>query len=319
MGSYSYASQIPSSQSTSQSNVTHTEPGVQAQGNTRSSSAALKKLTGGNSGAAAPVDLGAVRDGGSFIIAASAALDALVPGPGSFANLTIGGRLPIYSTGAMTAFLEPSLMLQAARTDKGKLEVTMESVLAIKAEAGATGSPWWPAFLGYFKAYARGSLKICGDSAVEIFREFMLTLRMVLEGACDAAGAPPEIKMAMASGVLAQNDNDATVKGMDTEDGVTVAIGGGAEAGVKTSVGDAKGGADLEFSKTISNSNGDNTPEVSAKTSVSLKGELELKKFGLKVTPALTFVFQNGELNQWYFALSGIKARWGGPTARAST
>ncbi|MES2638701.1 MAG: hypothetical protein V4850_04445 [Myxococcota bacterium] len=107
--------------------------------------------------------------GTRFAKVASAALDALVPGPGSFANLTIVGHFPIYSVGAMTVFFEPSLLLQAARTAKGKLEATIELVLGLKAEAGASGDTWWSTLLAYLKAYVKGSIKIVADNAAEVF------------------------------------------------------------------------------------------------------------------------------------------------------
>jgi len=280
------------------------------QGNGQGNQAAIDKLAGKQPASQKPgVNLGAVQDGAGFMKAAGVALDAAVPSPGSFASIKVSGKLPIWSSGAATAYLEPALSLQVARTNEGKFEVTLSSEIGLKAEAGTGGGKWWPKFLAYFKGYVKGSMKIVGDSAAEIFRQFMLTVRMVVEGACDAAGAPGEIKSMMANGVMSGATKDATVKGMDKDDSVTVSIGGGVEAGANTSFGSASAGVDVDFSKKITNKDGNpNAVEVGSTTSVTVKGSFTLKKLGLKVDPKVTFVFAGGKLDEWFVGISASKS-----------
>ncbi|MES2638702.1 MAG: hypothetical protein V4850_04450 [Myxococcota bacterium] len=130
---------------------------------------------------------------------------------------------------------------------------------------------------------------------------------MAVDRACEAMEAEDELRTAIVDSVMTPEKQKQTAKGMDTEDGVTLAVGVGVEAGAKTPVGNAKGSADLEYATTISNTVRDDDVEVSTRTSLTFKGELELKKLEMKTTPGLTFVFEGGQLSQWYFSLSGAK------------
>jgi hypothetical protein len=219
--------------------------GATSQANTQSQApasgagnqAAIDQLTGKSGGAKKPaVDMGAVNSGASFMGAASKAMDAAVPSAGSFASLKISGRIPIASVAVASAYIEPSLEMQLARSATGEFEVTLSSQIGLRAEAGSNGGGWWPKFMAYFKGYVKGSLKIVGDSAGEIMRQFMLTLRLVVEGACDAAGAPNSIKDMMSNGILSAESKKATIEGMDSGDSITASIGGGVEAGAEASV-----------------------------------------------------------------------------------
>lgn len=280
-------------------------------GGGKSNSDEVTKKLGGSSGkppsGLQQKDLG-VKSGAGFASAASAALEAIVPGPGSFASLKIAGKVPLYTNGAISCSLESMLSLEAAHTDAGKYEVTLSSQLGLLAEAGARGSRWWPKFLAYFKGYLKGSLKIVGDSAAEIFDEFMLTVRMVVEGACDAAQAPADIKEAMASAVMSADVKRSTIQAMDKDDSTTVSVGGGVEAGADTSFGSAKGGAELMYSKTIENKdNNPNAVEVTDAKTLTIAGELDFKKAGVLVPANVTFVWKAGKLDEWYVGLSAAK------------
>ena len=166
-----------------------------------SNSQALEQLTGANTKKTS-VDLNSAQDGPSFASAASKALDSVVPGPGSSANLKVSGKLPIYATGALNAYLMPALSLGALRLSSGKLKVTIDSELGLRAEAGTGGGGgWWPKFLAYFQGKIKGTIRIVGDDAQEIFNELLLTFRLVLEQACEAAGAPDSLTDAIAGGI----------------------------------------------------------------------------------------------------------------------
>lgn len=275
-----------------------------------SNQTAVDKLTGKSGAVKKPaVNMGAVNSGAAFVAAATTAMDAAVPSNGSFASLKVAGRIPIASIGVAAAYIEPSLELQLARSATGEFEVTMSSQIGLRAEAGSNGGGWWPKFMAYFKGYVKGSLKIVGDSAGEIMRQFMLTLRLVVEGACDAAGAPASIKDLMANGIMSGESKKATIQGMDSGDSITASIGGGVEVGAEASVlGGSSATAEVNFTKKIENADGNKGAlEVSSNTSVTVKGSFEHKKLGVKIAPSVTFVFAGGKLTEFFVGLSGSK------------
>ena len=293
--------------------------GATSQANTQSQApaagagnqAAIDQLAGKSGGAKKPaVDMGAVNSGASFMGAASKAMDAAVPSAGSFASLKISGRIPIASVAVAAAYIEPSLEMQLARSATGEFEVTLSSQIGLRAEAGSNGGGWWPKFMAYFKGYVKGSLKIVGDSAGEIMRQFMLTLRLVIEGACDAAGAPSSIKGMMSNGILSAESKKATIEGMDSGDSITASVGGGVEAGAEASVlGGASATAEVNFTKKIENADGNRSAlEISNNTSVTVKGSFEHKKLGVKITPNVTFVFAGGKLTEFFVGISASKS-----------
>ena len=272
--------------------------------------AAIDQLAGKSGGTKKPsVNMGAVNSGASFVSAATAAMDAAVPTNGSFASLKVSGRIPIASIGVAAAYIEPSLELQLARGKTGEFEVTMASQIGLRAEAGSNGGGWWPKFMAYFKGYVKGSLKIVGDSAGEIMRQFMLTLRLVIEGACDAAGAPSKIKSMMSEGIMSNASKKATIEGMDAGDSISASIGGGVEAGAEASVlGGASATAEVNFTKKIENADSNKGAlEVSSNTSVTVKGSFDHKKLGIKITPSVTFVFAGGKLTEFFVGLGASK------------
>ena len=185
-----------------------------------SNSEALEKLTGGDT-QKTNVDVSSAQDGPSFASAASKALDAVVAGPGASASLKISGKLPIYATGALNAFLMPALSLSALRLSSGKLKVTIDSELGLRAEAGTGGGGgWWPKFLAYFQGKIKGTIRIVGDDAQEVFNELLLTFRLVLEQACDVAGAPSSITDAVSGAIMSSESKEQTIENMDGSDSV---------------------------------------------------------------------------------------------------
>ena len=133
------------------------------------------------------VDLDQVQDGNSFKRMAAGALESAVAGEGSQASITIRGTLPLYKNVGVSVDFSPSLTLKAQRL-RGKLRASISTTLEFKASAGTEGG-WWPKFLAYFKASFNGTLLIIGDTATEVFDEFMLSLSYIAESACDACDA----------------------------------------------------------------------------------------------------------------------------------
>ena len=58
----------------------------------------------------------------------------------------MSGKLPVATAGALDAYLMPALSLSALRMSSGKLKVTIDSELGLRAEAGTSGGSWWPKF-----------------------------------------------------------------------------------------------------------------------------------------------------------------------------
>jgi hypothetical protein len=263
-----------------------------------SNSQALEQLTGGVS--KKDVDLTNASDGPSFANAAGVALDALLPGPGSSASMRVSGKLPIYTTGALSAYLLPAISLEAARLGTGKVKVTFASEIGLRAEAGTSGG-WWPKFLAYFQGKVKGAIKITGDSAQEIFDEFLLTLRMVVEGACDSAGAPDSIKDAMANAIMTGQHKVETINNMDKGDSVEVVLGGEVEAGTDTSWGSAKAKAGLEFSKKLSKDENTDSLKVTEtnKKNVTVETMVKIPKLGSSAKVGVNFIWKNGQFDEW--------------------
>lgn len=262
-----------------------------------------------NQTSAPDLNVGEVESGTAFAKIGSQAIRALVPGPGSFASLKMAGKVPIPAGAAISVFLEPILELQIGHTNDNdaKYEVMFSSQFGIGAKSGTEGSTFWPAFLAYFKGYAKGSIKITGDSPEEIFDLFMLTVRLVIENACIQAGATDSMRDAIAEGVMSGAHKTAIIDDMDKGDGVTVAIGGGVEAGAKTPVAEGKAGAELSFSRTLQDQNDDDRIEMESATSLVLSGEFTMEKWGgFKLAPSITFIWKNGVFDSWEFAVSGV-------------
>ena len=284
--------------------MTKSENPSQSGGNGKSgmsNSQALEQLTGANT-KKSNVDLSNASDGPSFAQAASKALDTVIPGPGSNANLRISGKLPIYSTGAINAFLMPGLSLDALRLSNGKFKCTIDSELGLRAEAGTQGSAWWPKFLAYFQGKIKGIIRIVGDDALEVFNELLLTFRLVVEKACDATGAPDSIKEAMAGAIMSSSAKEDTIENMDGTDSVETLLGGEVEAGADTSWGSAKGKASLLHSTKLHKDEETDQLQVTEynRKTISFDTSIDIPKLGASSTVGVNFIFKDGKFDEFW-------------------
>ena len=190
------------------------------------------------------------------------------------------------------------------------------------ASSEQKGWGWLPDFEAYVSGYLKGSLKIQGDSATEIMRLFMLAVRQTMESACDAAGAPDDIKQTIAGAVMGESVRQETLHGMDKYDRVIASVGIGAEAGA--SVGDFGGsvGADLSHTTMLTNKDGDvDNPEVTSfgRASFTVSGSLSLQKLPIKVNPKVTFVMgTDGKPVEWFVAFGATGTMAAGDFAPAA-
>lgn len=270
---------------------------------------ALSELRGGGSEQAPAVDLANVSGANGFMRAASAALDAAVPTQGSYSSLAVSGNIPLWSdpTGSAKITLAPSLKLQATRTTSDKFEVTISTALALSAKASRDFG-WFGKFEAFLSAKASGSLKLVGDSAAEIFDEFMLTLREVIDGACSAASVPSNIADALRQGIMSDSAREATIANMDETDGVTATFGLGGSLGGKA--GKVQGSAGVDYSHTTTLKNdGNNQLDTSSssktKTAITLKGSFKTSKLPVKsINPKLTIILGDGGVAEVFVGLS---------------
>jgi hypothetical protein len=216
--------------------------------------------------------------------------------------LKITGAFPIYSIGVIDVKLIPALSVEVRRTG-AKLSATLASEIGLKASAGAEGGGWLPKFLAYFQAKIKGSLKITGDSAEEIFNEFLLTLRMVLENACSAVHAPDKIRDAMTNAIMTGESAEETIAGMDEKDSIDVTVGAGVDAGFDTFLGNGKASASYDYSKKIGKENADDkelSVKDSSKAMVSLGVSQNVASLGAKMSGGLNLVFKNNSFDEFY-------------------
>jgi hypothetical protein len=273
----------------------------------RGNQAAVAQLSAANQDVAAPITLGDVGDANSFMAAASSALDAALPTIGSFAKLSVAGKIPLVTAGVAEVAFSPSLDMQVARERTGEFSAMIAAKIEIKASAGKEGWGWLPDFEAYVSGNLQGSLKIQGDSATEIMNLFMLSVRHTMEAACDAAGAPEDIKDTIAGAVMGEDAKLATLHGMDKYDRVIASVGVGAEAGAKAGDFGGSVGANLSHTTMLSNNDEDrDNADVKSfgRASVTVSGSFSMQSLPLKVAPKVTFVMgTDGSLVEWFVAL----------------
>jgi hypothetical protein len=197
--------------------------------------------------------------------------------------------------------------MQIAREHTGEMSAMIGTKVNIKAEAGREGWGWFPDFKAYVQGYLKGSIKIQGDSAQEIMQIFMLSVRRTLEAACDATGAPADIREAIGTAVMGEEARLDTLANMDRGDKAMASVAVGAEAGA--SVGSVKGSVGAELSRTtmLTNNDGDReNAEVKSfgRSSVTVSGRFSMSELPVNVSPKVTFVMGgDGSLVEWYVAL----------------
>lgn len=295
--------QSSTAQQTEAPAVESSGPSRQGRGN----QAAADRLMGAGPGQTPPVSMGDVGSANAFVNAATLAMDAALPTVGSFAKLSIAGNIPLLNHGISKITFGPSLDLQVAREHTGEMSAMIGTKVSIKAEAGTEDWGWFPAFKSYVQGYLKGSIKIQGDSAQEIMQIFMLSIRKTLEAACDAAGAPADVRASIGTAVMGEESRLQTLQNMDKGDRAMASVAVGAEAGTSIGSVSASVGAELSRTTMLTNNDADRlNAEVTSKgrSSLTVSGSFKMSKLPVSVSPKVTFVLgSDGSLVEWYVAL----------------
>ena len=180
-------------------------------------------------------DLGAVESGKSFAEKAGSLLDSVVPAEESSLKLTLTGAIPLYKTPGITVTFKPSLSM-GVENKFGKIRASMQLAAAVEVSAGV--DVWFVELQAALEASFTGTLNIHGDSGSEIFHEFLMSLRYIIEGACETVKMPERFKDPIVTGIMSDQAMQDTIEGMDDNDKVWLELKAGlkgtASAGLDT-------------------------------------------------------------------------------------
>ncbi len=183
-------------------------------------------------------DLGEVSSGASFAEIAGGVLDSVTPNEGSSLKFALTGAIPLYKTPGITVTFKPALKMGVEKKF-GKLRASMELAAGVEVSAGV--ETWLVDFQAALEASFSGTLSIHGDSGTEIFEEFLLSLRYIIESACEAVSMPDRFKDPIVTGIMSDADMQNTIEGMDEKDKVSLDLkaglkGSASAAGLKGTV-----------------------------------------------------------------------------------
>ena len=174
-------------------------------------------------------DLGAVESGKSFAEKAGALLDSVVPDEGSSLKFALTGAIPLYKTPGVTVTFKPSMSM-GVENKFGKIRASMQLAAAVEVSAGVEA--WFVDFQAALEGSFSGTLNIHGDSGLEIFHEFLMSLRYIIESACETVRMPDRFKDPIVTGIMSDQAMQDTIEGMDGGDKVWLEL----KAGLKGTV-----------------------------------------------------------------------------------
>ena len=169
-------------------------------------------------------DIGAVDSGISFAQKAGALLDSVVPDEGSSLKFTLTGAIPLYKTPGVTVTFKPSMSM-GIENKFGKLRASMQLAAAVEVSAGVEA--WFVDFQAALEGSFSGTLNIHGDSGAEIFHEFLMSLRYIIENACETVRMPDRLKDPIVTGIMSDQAMQDTIEGMDSGDKVFLELKAG--------------------------------------------------------------------------------------------
>ena len=132
-------------------------------------------------------DLGQSESGASFAAMAGGLLDSIAPAEGSGVKLVITGAIPLYKSPGIDVTFKPSLTM-GIENKLGKMRASMQLAAGVEVSAGVDA--WLFELKGAVEASFSGTLTIFGDSGTEIFEEFLMSLRYLIENACETVHLP---------------------------------------------------------------------------------------------------------------------------------
>ena len=177
-------------------------------------------------------DLGAADSGSAFADMAGGLLDSIAPAEGSAVKLKITGAIPLYKTPGVEVTFKPTLEMGVERKF-GKMVTSMGLSAGVEVSAGV--ETWLFDLKAALEANFKGTIRITGDNGLEVFDEFLLSLRYIIESACNTVSMPDKFKQPIVSGIMSDADMKDTIEGMDEKDKVQLdleaSIKGSASAG----------------------------------------------------------------------------------------
>ena len=218
-------------------------------------------------------DLGEVESGSGFADMAGGILDAVAPDEGSAVQFKLTGKIPLYVTPAVSVYFKPSMTMGVKRK-LGKMEASMQ--LAAAVEVSAEVDAWLVDLEASLTASFSGTLKIVGDSGAEIFDEFLLALRYVIEGACETVSMPDSIKESIVTGIMSDAEMQDTIEEMDGKDKIQLDLNAGLKGSASAGGLSASAGADVTHSMTLQN---DGNDELQASDKTTTKGTVQIGPF----------------------------------------
>ena len=212
-------------------------------------------------------DIGEVSSGSSFAKMAGGVLDSVIPTEGSSLKFALTGAIPLYKTPGVTVTFKPALKM-GVENKFGKLRASIELAAGVEVSAGV--ETWLVDFQAALEARFSGTLSIHGDSGTEIFQEFLLSLRYIVESACETVSMPDRFKDPIVDGIMSDEDMLNTVQGMDKRDKVSLDL----KAGLKGSA--SAGGLEASASASVGHSmilrnDGNDELETATQESVSVQ------------------------------------------------
>lgn len=218
-------------------------------------------------------NLGEVESGSGFADMAGGILDAVAPDEGSAVQFKLTGKIPLYVTPAVSVYFKPSMTMGVKRK-LGKMEASMQ--LAAAVEVSAEVDAWLVDLEASLTASFSGTLKIVGDSGAEIFDEFLLALRYVIEGACETVSMPDSIKESIVTGIMSDAEMQETIEEMDGKDKIQLDLNAGLTGSASAGGLSASAGADVTHSMTLQNNGND---ELQSSDQTTTKGTVQIGPF----------------------------------------
>lgn len=217
-------------------------------------------------------DIGKVESGSAFADMAGGLLDAAAPGEGSSLQFKLKADIPLYKSPGISVDFKPSMTMGVERKG-GKMISTMQLAASVGVSAGV--ETWLIDFQAALEASFSGTLKITGDDGLEVFDQFLLSLRYVIESACDSVSMPDNFKSSIINGIMSENEVEDVVEGMDDKDQVRMELSAGLTGRASAGAVGASASASVKHAMTLQNDGNDNltmneNTSTQASTSVNI-------------------------------------------------
>lgn len=200
-------------------------------------------------------DLGKVDSSSDFAKMAGGLLDAAAPAEGSSLEFKLTGEIPLYKNAGVSLDFKPSLTMGVKRF-RGKFIASMQLTAAVNASVGV--DLWVTELKAALEASFSGALKITGDDGFEVFDQFLLSLRYIIESACDSVSIPEKYKEPIINAVMSEEKVEDVIEEMDNKDQVRVDLSAGLKGSASAGVVGVDASASVKHSFILQNDGEDN-------------------------------------------------------------